>query len=203
MPLFDVLSRHFRFAGGLDNLPILATPRPERDKGRLQLGKVMDELGLHIGIEIGTRHGGSAKIWCEAMPGLDLTCVDPFIGGLSRTQKHQDAAYQNALKHAEEFGFKLLKMKSMEAVDLFADGSVDFVHIDGDHTFDVCVQDIVRYVPKVRPGGLILIHDYCTFKRAGVMQAVDAYTHSHRIDPWYVTRDCNPVAFWERGIERA
>lgn len=200
--LYDLLSKYFRFNRGHDNLPILGTPRTGRERGRLQLGQVMNELGFRTGIEIGTQYGGSAKIWCEAMPGLDLTCIDPYIGGMSRKQHHQDKAYVEAQKNAKRFGFKLLKMKSMEAVDRFEEESVDFINIDGDHRFDTCVQDIVRYVPKVRPGGLILIHDYCTFKAAGVMKAVDAYTHCHRIDPWYVTRDYEPTVFWQRGAER-
>lgn len=203
MELFDILLKYFRFNRGRDNLPILATPRTGAGTGREQLAKVLSELGYRSGIEIGTRHGGSAKIWCEAIPGVDLTCIDPYIGGMSRTQKHQDDAYQNALKHAEEFGFKLLKMTSREAASRFEPESVDFINIDGDHRFDACVVDLVEYVPLVRPGGMIMMHDYCTFKQGGVMKAVDAYTHCHRLDPWYVTRDPEPTVFWMRGVEKA
>ena len=105
--------------------------------------------------------------------------------------------------NAKKFGFKVWKMTSMEAVDRFEDESVDFVNIDGGHKFDVFVQDLVRYVPKVRRGGLILIHDYCPIMGGGIVKAVDAYTHCHRIDPWYVTHDYFPTAFWQRGVERA
>jgi hypothetical protein len=80
---------------------------------------------------------------------------------------------------------------------------LDFVFIDGDHRFDPCVQDLIRWTPKVRQGGMVLMHDYCAFSRAGVMKAVDAYTHCHRIDPWYITRDYAPTVFWQRGSERA
>ena len=201
-PLFDLLRKYFRFNLGLDNLPILASPRTGLDTGREQLAKVMNEMGFRDGVEIGTRHGGSAKIWCEAMPGLNLTCIDPYIGGQSRTQKHQDDAYENAKVHAKEFGFTLWKMTSREATSRIRDDSLDFINIDGDHRFDVCVVDLIEYVPKVRKGGFILMHDYCVFKQAGTMKAIDSYTHCHRIDPWYVTRDREPTVFWQRGAEQ-
>ena len=51
--------------------------------------------------------------------------------------------------------------------------------------------------------GLVLVHDYCAFGMSGVIPAVDAYTHCHKIDPWFVTRDMEPTAFWQRGTEKA
>ncbi len=199
----ELLPKYFTFKAGLDHLPILGVPSTGRERGRHQLAAMMNELGFRTGIEVGTAHRVSAKIWCKAIPGLDLTCIDPYIAGSTRTQQRHDTRYKNAQVHAKTYGFKLLRMTSMEAVDDFEDGSVDFVHIDGDHRFDAVVQDIVRYVPKVRKGGLVLLHDYHVFKLGGVMKAVDAYTHCHRIDPWYVTRDYEPTVFWERGSERA
>lgn len=203
MSLFDVLSRHFRFDRGPDNLPILARPRPGREYGRIQLAKVLGDLGFRTGIEIGVGEGYSANLWCEAVPGLKLVGIDPYIGGGSRKQRRYDRYRAKAGQLTEKWDFELWVMESLEAVDKFEDESVDFVQIDGNHTFDLVVQDLIQYTPKVRKGGLILLHDYCAFRRGGVVKAVDAYTHCHRIDPWYVTRDCNPVAFWERGVERA
>jgi glycosyltransferase involved in cell wall biosynthesis len=37
---------------------------------------------------------------------------------------------------------------------------VDFLFIDGDHTFEGCMSDVQRYVPMVRKGGLFVLHDY-------------------------------------------
>lgn len=201
MTLDGALRSYFRVGRAPDNLPILVTAKPGREKGRHMLGQVMNELGFRVGAEIGTRYGQSARIWCEAMPGLDLTCIDPYVGYHARSQASQDKVYEGAKENAKRFGFKLLKLKSLEAVDRFRDASLDFVNIDGDHTFDAAVQDIIRWTPKVRPGGLILCHDYCVFKRCGVMWAIDAYTHCHKIEPWYVTRQYEPTAFWERGTE--
>jgi hypothetical protein len=77
------------------------------------------------------------------------------------------------------------------------------VYIDGDHTFDAVMLDLLQYAPKVRPGGVIALHDYCRVWDGGVMDAVDAYTRNHGISPWYVTYDFAPTAFWQRGAEAA
>ena len=192
------LNQHFRFIGGLDNLPELATARDRgrRDtKGRLNLARVMNDMGLTKGVEVGSRYGASAILWKETIPELDLTCVDPYRAYHRVSQERQDLIYAGAKENADKYGFKILRAASLEAVDLFKDGELDWVNIDGDHTFDAAVQDIIRWAHKVRVGGLVLVHDYCAFGMSGVIPAVDAYTHCHRIDPWYVTRDLEPTAF--------
>jgi hypothetical protein len=39
-------------------------------------------------------------------------------------------------------------------------GEIDLLFIDGDHSYDGCAQDVMRYVPSVRPGGYFILHDY-------------------------------------------
>ncbi len=197
------LEKHFRFIGGRDNLPLLATPMPRKAGGRVQLALTMRDMGLTKAVEVGSRYGASAQLWCENIPGLDLTCIDPYVAYHRVSQARQDLIYAGAQENAAKFGFNLLRKASLDAVDDFADGSLDWVNIDGNHTFDAAVQDIIRWAPKVREGGLVLVHDYCAFGMSGVIPAVDAYTHCHWIDPWYVTRDMEPTAFWQRGAERA
>lgn len=207
--LYDILNKQFRFNGGRDNMPILATPRDGRERGRQAIAQVMAELGFTRGMEIGTKYGQSARIWAEAIPHLTLVCIDPYKAYHHSNQEKQDKIYEDAkrniARHAEETGAEILldRRESLEVVSSLEDEIVDFVNVDGNHTFDACVQDIIQWVPKVKPGGLVLVHDYCTFRLSGVIRAVDAYTHCHRIEPWYVTRDYEPTAFWQRGTERA
>jgi len=206
MDLRKHLEKHFRFIGGLDNLPELATSlyrRRSDGMGRVSLARTMADMGLLNAVEIGCRYGASAKLWREHIPGLSITCVDPYLAYHRVSQERQDLIYAGAQENAAKYGFSILRMPSLDAVEKVADGALDWVHIDGDHSFDAAVQDIIRWAPKVRKGGLVLVHDYCAFGMSGVIPAIDAYTHCHRIDPWYVTRDMEPTAFWQRGAERA
>lgn len=52
---------------------------------------------------------------------------------------------------------------------------LDLVFIDGNHEFGWVMQDLESWVPKVRPGGLILLHDADTGSFPGVRAAIDAY----------------------------
>jgi hypothetical protein len=84
----------------------------------------------------------------------------------------------------------------MEGVLDLSDRSVDFVYIDGDHAFDHAMMDIIKWAPKVKQGGIVAVHDYDIAEGADVSSAVNAYTHAHHVDPWYVTRELTPTAYW-------
>lgn len=38
-------------------------------------------------------------------------------------------------------------------------GPIDVLLIGGDHSYGGCLADLVNYVPLVRPGGIVLVHD--------------------------------------------
>ena len=77
----------------------------------------------------------------------------------------------------------------MDIVKTFEDGSLDFVYIDGNHYFEYVVQDIAFWSKKVRKGGIVSGHDYI-HKRAPtkshVIQAVNGYVDSYKINPWFL-----------------
>lgn len=51
---------------------------------------------------------------------------------------------------------------------LLAGGQLDFLFIDGDHSYDGVRMDYETYAPLVREGGLIAFHDIVPGDRAGV-----------------------------------
>jgi predicted O-methyltransferase YrrM len=161
------------------------------------LAEFFHELGYTTGVEVGTRVGDYSKLLCQKIPGLALTCVDPWEAYSGLTQERQEANYQEAVKRLTPLGVRILRMPSMEALKEFPDRSLDFAYIDGNHQFDHACMDIICWAKKIKQGGIMAVHDYCNFHWNGVMKAVDAYTHCHHIDPWYVTREREPTAFWE------
>jgi len=174
-------------------------PRLLRRGTRDDLGKVFKALGYQSGAEIGTRKGDFAKILCLAHPDMHLWCVDPWMGYNNVSQKRQDNIYPHAMKQLAEYNATLIRKTSMDAVLDFEDESLDFVYIDGNHKFDFVMLDLIHWAPKVRKDGIVALHDYRAGHWAGVVEAVDAYTKSHDIRPWYVTREGEPSAFWVQG----
>jgi hypothetical protein len=54
---------------------------------------------------------------------------------------------------------KLVKNTSQQALALFEDNSIDFLHIDGNHTEQSVFEDVKAYFPKVKDDGYILLND--------------------------------------------
>jgi len=210
MDFNESLHRRFNFTGRdyRDNLPVMAAARHkwgnEGDYGRNGLAKLLRDVGARKGVEVGTNRGHSAVMWLNSNSKLHLTCIDPWGCYTARPfQAPQDDNYDIAVKRLKPYNAKIIRACSLDVVDDFEDGSLDFVYIDGNHEFDAVMQDLIRWAPKVKGHGLIMLHDYCTFWRAGIMAAVDAYTRAHRVDQWYITKDTNPTAFWQRKRAQA
>lgn len=54
---------------------------------------------------------------------------------------------------------RILRMKSQDAVKLFKDGTIDFLHIDGNHSETSSCSDVIMWLPKVKIGGIIFFDD--------------------------------------------
>jgi hypothetical protein len=67
---------------------------------------------------------------------------------------------------------QLVISDSVAAADLFADGSLAWVHIDARHDYESVVADINAWAPKVRPGGWLSGDDYHADWWPGVVRAV-------------------------------
>lgn len=70
---------------------------------------------------------------------------------------------------------RIVRQDSVEAAKAIPDGSLDFVFIDADHSYEGCKADIEAWLPKIKPGGFISGHDYdnTDFPCFGVKRAVD------------------------------
>lgn len=137
-----------------------------------------------IGAEVGVYDGGMSKALFKLIPGLRLFMVDrwteytadqvagdpgarmPKIG-----RKIWKAIKAQAVAAVAGYPATILKMDSVEAAGKIEDGSLDFVFIDGDHSYDGCKRDIEAWLSKVKPGGWLMGHDYTI--RPGVKRAVD------------------------------
>jgi hypothetical protein len=178
----------------------------ETGNRNVTLPMIFDDLGLTMGAEIGVERGVYSEQLCKEIPGLELYCIDPWKAykGYREhvTQKKLDGFYEITEKKLAPYNCKLIRKFSMDAVNDFEDGSLDFVYIDGNHEFIHVAQDIAEWSKKVRIGGIVSGHD---FKRQSsrskyichVKDVVQAWTYSHGIRPYFVLRgDKAPSWFW-------
>ena len=92
----------------------------------------------------------------------------------------QDDYYWLALSQTEAFRDRrsVLRARSLEAVEVIADMSLDFVFLDADHSREAVVEDLRGWAPKIALGGLLCGHDYGHPLFPGVKDAVDAFVAS-------------------------
>ena len=163
--------------------------------GRDQLAQLFAELGFNEGVEIGVESGAYSDILLAANPNLFLHSIDSWKSYRAyrdhTSQEKLDRFYENTKQTLAKYGRRsiILKEYSMSAVDKFQDNSLDFVYIDGNHSFVHVAQDINYWLKKIKPGGIIAGHDYKKHKQGiniHVVQAVKGFTDSYFIKPWFV-----------------
>lgn len=172
-------------------------PHRIRRGGRQVICDYLGNNGYNYGAEIGVRDGAFSEALCKVNKNINLLCIDPWTpyryGG---NQEQQDVHYDNAVKCLGKYNTTIIRQDSQDAAKDIEPGSLDFVYIDGLHDFDNVIMDLIQWGRRVKRGGIISGHDYLPGFRQGVVEAVDAYTKTHNITRWYVTRDRITSYFW-------
>jgi hypothetical protein len=188
-----------------------------------ELPKLFRKLGFKNGAEIGVSTGRYSKALCQRIPNLNLSCIDPWLAYYDYIEHHDakgqvilDSNLEKAKERLAAYDCKFIRAYSMDAVKDFKDESLDFVFIDGNHSFEYVINDIAEWSKKVRIGGIISGHDYWnsidtkpwaevvnSYERMRLCQvkdAVDGWTKAHLIKPWFImTNDKCPSWFWVKG----
>jgi len=116
-------------------------------------------------VELGTHYGESYFGLCQAVQENGVSCkcyaVDTWKGD-SHAGYYDESVFDEVSKYNDQnyaaFS-KLLQTTFDAALESFGDGTVDLLHIDGLHTYDAIRHDFDSWFPKVRPGGVVLLHD--------------------------------------------
>lgn len=116
-------------------------------------------------VELGVHTGGSFCNFCEA---VKLTRIDCRCYGIDNFEG--DPHYQNygpevleTLRAYHDPRYKefssLIKSDFVPALEHFADGSIDILHIDGTHFYDDVRRDYETWKSKLSNKAIVLFHD--------------------------------------------
>ncbi len=119
-----------------------------------------------IVVDLKTDNGSSFLSFCQAVKDgrfdARLYCIDAGTGydsvdvtALENIKAARDQYYRG-------LNIDILEKTSEEAVLHFQDGSIDLLNADGFYTFEDIRRHIGLWLPKVKPDGMILIHDVFT-----------------------------------------
>lgn len=150
-----------------------------------------------IGVEIGVYMGHNSENIMKKLPIKKLYLVDPYKTYYQDPQKHaflppfiensKNAAHIKMMPYTGRYQF--IEMFSNEA-SKYVPNQLDFVYIDGNHSYDFVMNDITTWYEKIRTDGVIGGHDY---NLPEVKRAVDDFAKTHNktiqtgnIDWWII-----------------
>lgn len=116
-------------------------------------------------VNIGACFGTSTLAILESRPDAFVFSIDIMPCPLER--QHHDRAGIQPGRCVRVLG------PSQDAGHHWPPHSVDFVFVDGAHDYDGVRDDILYWVPAVKPGGIIAFHDYGTPSLPHVARAID------------------------------
>jgi hypothetical protein len=159
------------------------------------------------GAEIGVFQGVHAEIILQTLNMELLYLVDPYDVRDPDFAGHSKPLVEGAREIAERrlapYRERLiwLFVKSDVAVGFIDEGELDFVYIDGNHSYGYVARDIKNYLPLIKVGGWLGGHDYVmrSSPLIEVKRAVDDFVaesgfvlniSSGKFPEWWVRKVC-------------
>ncbi len=150
------------------------------------------------GAELGVYMGAFAERLLETLQPKKLHLVDPWkrIEGegyedswyVTHDQDHMDGLYdlvcQRFRAQTNDGRVEIHRSTAVEFLRLQTDGSLDWVYIDGDHSYEAVCADLGASLPKVKPGGFITGDDYRVggWFKDNVIRAVDQFVARYPVE---------------------
>jgi len=168
-------------------------------------------VGAEIGVWFGNTSTQFLKRRLKKLYMIDSYSVEPYKENSERTYQEYLAKYQPTTGEFAEAGFQkfydrvyteinsrfrtfkeveICRMLSDEWFKKYNDVELDWIYIDGDHSYEGCLRDLENALKIVKPGGLILGDDYGwpplkpgvdNWSKAGVTKAVNEFINNNNL----------------------
>jgi predicted O-methyltransferase YrrM len=151
-------------------VPMTVTWEHAKNTRRHFLQYLIEKNSYTTMIEIGIRRGGTTFHLLDTIPNLTIFGIDTDISQF----------YTKEVK--KKYGERLIPIQGFSELvaDQIPNNSVDIIFIDGNHSYEYVVKDIVKYSPKLRPNGLLTGHD---IDYPGVNRAVTELVKNYHVGP--------------------
>lgn len=129
---------------------------------------ILQDNNLNI-VEVGSYCGASGEIIARTFSNSTLNCVDPWEKYVEDGSTYDLNRQELELKEAESIfdmvmsnnhNIRKNKMSSIQYASLLEDNSVDFIYIDGNHSYSSVIEDLKIWSKKIKHNGIIAGHDF-------------------------------------------
>lgn len=155
--------------------------------------KLFTEFKYEYYLEIGVAYGGGLRLVYNVNPSAKIYGIDPMLDDKVLSHFNSRNGTGRGGYDGEIFtkpSVTLIRHSSTSAESInycnkFLRGKINFLNIDGDHSFDVCLSDLNNYCDLISEDGLIWVDDVAS--HSGVGLAVKEFmkdNNSYNIWDW-------------------
>ncbi len=126
-----------------------------------------------MGAEIGVWKGNFSELALGSGMIAEYTLIDPYEfmpefparmygGRVAKSQADMDLIFEQAKARIDASPGKKnwVRERSDKAAHSIADGSLDFLYVDGNHYYEGVMADLENYHAKMKVGGYIVLDDW-------------------------------------------
>lgn len=182
------------------------------ERNRKCISDIINQHNLTgYGVEIGVKQGIFSKHLLSTVNFTKLYLVDPWSEQDLTTYDETHHDHKNdllaCLSNVKPFQGRceIVRDFSYNAYSKFEDEYFDFIYIDGNHSYSAVLDDLNKWYPKLKTGGLIAGDDYTSKPEElsfnymfGVKKAVDEFALKHKknvsidlVGDWYYKASLN------------
>jgi len=171
----------------------------ERRRHRWQLVSQLPKGG-GVGAEVGTWEGDFSAQLLKRLKPQRLYLIDPWEHRAEETYEHaffgdrtpggqakMDAIHDGVCRRFDGAiaSGQVIVLRSRSAEAAAQVDALDWVYIDGDHTYEAVKADLEGFYERLKPGGMVAGDDYgmVGWWEDGVTRAVDEFVASRGITP--------------------
>ena len=116
-------------------------------------------------LELGTAHGNTVANICQACPETRVVTVNALAEQMSGEATTYTLSKDEIGRVYRRYGFSDRVVQvwantlQLDLATYVANSSVDLAIVDACHDCEYVINDFLKVVPYIRPGGLVLLHD--------------------------------------------
>lgn len=133
-----------------------------------------------VGAEIGVWKGEFSEMVLKGRALSKYYLIDPWMfqneyprrlfgGKVARSQPDMDGIFEAVKRRLAAYPCEFLRKFSSDAAADIPDSSLDFVYIDGNHSFEYVLEDMEMYFKKLKVGGFMMLDDLFWKDESGSM----------------------------------